>query len=180
MSCASQPKTESPTAPATTSLSPEKNYVSLDLEYARYKAIYEELVKKTGTLKSRGEAHITLITPPEFKALTATEGSKITAEQIHAEYKKSGLTAQDFKEICLAQGELTIENKKMSTYFIVVKSKVFLKFRQKLAKMSHLKKSAFNAKQFYPHITIGFTDRDLHFEDGLKKDIKKCMKDFKI
>jgi hypothetical protein len=173
-SCSSTP---SPVvAPLVTEKNVLKNYVTLDLKYEKYSAILTALTQEVGPLKNRGEAHITLITPPEFNALTTTAGSKITAEQIHELFKTSGLTDKDFKEICLAHGQREINGQKMSTYYVVVKSKKLLKWRQQVAKTSQVSKKDFNPNVFYPHITLGFTDRDLHFEDGLIKNSKTCDK----
>lgn len=173
--CSSAPHQEAVSQSKTPEL---KNYVSLDLEYGRYKALLNELDKKVGTLKNRGEAHVTLITPPEFKALVA--GGSITPEQIHEAYKLAALKPQDFKEICVGQSSKKIQAKKMSTYYVVIKSAAFLKFRRDVAALSKVSEKDFNPNLFFPHITLGFTERDLHYEDGVKKDAKTCLKEINI
>ena len=149
------------------------NYVSLEIkDYNPYKQTLTNLDKILGNsekneLKNRGEAHITVITPPEFAVLT----TKITPEVIHSEWNK--WTARSFKERCLGEGQIIDANAKiLKTYFIVVDSPDLKKFRSYLKQKYSI--DAFNAELFYPHITIGFTERDLHYEQGVIKDINAC------
>jgi hypothetical protein len=155
-----------------------KTYVSLDLEYPRYKNILEQLVKKVGPLQNRGEAHITVITPPEFTKLTDPVFSKLNAVEIHNLFNNAQINKNDFNEICIAEGSL--KNTNLKTYFIVVQSEKILEFRRKIAHLAQTSKDKFDADLFFPHITLGFTERDLHFQDGVIKDIKLCMKNIDI
>ena len=38
----------------------------------------------------------------------------------------------------------------------------------------------YHLTDFYPHITLGFTKRDLHFEDGVRKDKSTCVADLNL
>jgi len=59
----------------------------------------------------------------------------------------------------------------MVTYFIVVDAP-FLKTWRKT-------RWGLNEEKFpyYPHITLGFTERDLHLQDGAVKDARSCHPD---
>lgn len=146
-----------------------KNYVSLDLEYSAYKETLNKLDTFLGTkLQNRGEAHITVLTPPEFKTLS----EKISPETIHQEWVTWSQKA--FNKVCLGEGLVKEKNKVLKTYYIVVNAPEILGFR------THLKSKYavenFDDKLFYPHITLGFTERDLHYEQGVIKDPKSCPK----
>lgn len=144
-----------------------KNYVSLDLEYPEYQQILKNLDAFLGTtLINRGEAHITVITPPEFKILN----TKVSAEVIHQEW---GLwTAKNFKKVCLGEGSITEKKKNLKTYYVVVDTPDILAFREHLKVKYDVPE--FQASVFYPHITLGFTEKDLHYEQGVIKDQKSC------
>lgn len=151
-----------------------KNYVSLDLEYPTYKKLYDQLIKKVGPLKNRGEAHVTLITPPEYKILTETAGTQLTPEKIHTFFKNAAPSEKDFTKLCIGQGNLKKDKKTLKTYFVVIKSDRLRKLREELFVQSGLNKNQFDPDLFFPHITLGFTDRDLYYEDGVMKTVKSC------
>jgi len=151
-------------------------YVSLEIkDYSPYRQILNNLDKILGNnekneLKNRGEAHITVITPPEFALLT----TKITPEVIHSEWNK--WTARSFKELCFGEGQVLDQNSQiLKTYFIVVDSSDLVKFRTYLKDKYTV--DTFNAELFFPHITIGFTEHDLHYEQGVIKNVNACRAD---
>lgn len=144
-----------------------KNYVSLDLEYPEYQETLNKLDSFLSTkLQNRGEAHITVITPPEFKILSES----VSPETIHQEWQD--WKTKSFSKICLGESGLKEKNKVLKTYYIVVSAPEILGFR------THMKNKyaaeGFHAELFYPHITIGFTEKDLHYEQGVIKDQKSC------
>jgi len=144
-----------------------KNYISLDLEYTPYKNLLEKLNLTLKTqLKNRGEAHITVITPPEFNELIKS----VDATLIHDEW--SNWTKKSFKNLCLGVGQIIENAQTLQTYYIVVESSDLILFRQYLKEKYNA--VHFKAELYYPHITIGFTDRDLHFEQGVIKNLKSC------
>ena len=147
-----------------------KSYISLDLEYPEYQQTLSKLDTFLGTkLVNRGEAHITVITPPEFKTLSANT----TPENLHQDWQD--WKTKSFRKVCLGEGVLKEKNKILKTYYVVVESTELLAFRKFLKE----KYSAtdFAAEIFYPHITLGFTEKDLHFEQGVIKNPKSCPKE---
>ncbi|MEQ1722589.1 MAG: hypothetical protein ABL930_05395 [Pseudobdellovibrio sp.] len=155
----------------------DKNYFSIDLKYDRYKEVLAQLINKVGPLKDRGEAHITIISPPEFKILTTGKKFKLNAQKITEAYVKYNKGVYSFKEVCIGSSEKNQNSKSMKTYYIVLESPDLFSFRREIARLSELPTSQFDPNLFNPHITLGFTDRDLHFEDGAIKDAKSCLKD---
>ena len=147
-----------------------KSYISLDLEYPEYQQTLNRLDTFLSTkLVNRGEAHITVITPPEFKTLSANANP----ESLHQDWQD--WKTKNFSKVCLGEGVLKEKNKVLKTYYVVVESPELLAFR-KFLKEKYAAKD-FNAETFYPHITLGFTEKDLHFEQGVIKSPKSCPKE---
>lgn len=163
-SCVHQP----PRAPAS--------YLSVDLPLSRYEKIRHTLEAKFAQpLKHRGEAHITLITPPEYKILQ----SQISFDELYKTAEEMNIFSTPPEPLCIGEGAATKHPELGKTYYVVVASKKFLEFRQKVEGLFVArggKKGAFQATLFYPHITLGFTHRDLHLEDGVIKDLTTCLK----
>jgi len=145
---------------------------------------YIKLLQKIKTkrnleLKSRGEAHITLLTPPEFKAFQG----KIPMSEIEAATKPI-LEKATFEVLCLGSGKLKSQTSEpppasFETFFVVVQSKDLLEIRKVihgLAQKHNVAKN-FAPEDYYPHVTIGFTVRDLHQADGVIKDKGTCQAD---
>lgn len=150
-------------------------WLGQNLEYGPYEELRILLEKKLGTpLKNRGEAHITVISPPEMRVLLQAPappgGDKLTATGIAELAKSKKLGGTDFDVICLGRGQ----KEKQRTYFVVVRAPEWIEFRKDLARRAGLPKD-FRATTYYPHITLGFTDKDLHLQDGVIKDETSCV-----
>lgn len=68
--------------------------------------------------------------------------------------------------------------KEIKTYFLVVGSPALLAIRKKISKLFVEKGGQakdFVADNFFPHVTIGFTQRDLFESDGVVKDATSCI-----
>jgi 2'-5' RNA ligase len=157
------------------------NYLSMEIDYAPVADLYSQLEKfLQSKLRNRGEAHITVITPVEY---TQSLSTKLTMEDIDQIAQNMKIQEADFKVICLGRGQLKIKDQNHSTYFIVVESESLLKIRLAVRQL-YLSRGGspekFMAEKFYPHITIGFTQRDLHLEDGVLKDKSSCLGELKI
>lgn len=158
-------------------------YVSYDLDYAPFEKLRIDLEARLKLkLENRGEAHITIVTPPEFSKLAEV----LKPEEIHHQIQQvlSKEESPQIERVCLGQGTLRHGLKgKEQTWFLVVKFPAALEAREKLAeefekRMASLpapKSSAvFKAREFYPHVTLGFVGRDLHLQDGVIKNISSC------
>lgn len=109
-------------------------------------------------LKDRGEAHITIFNPMEWAAIknyvTSFDLEKFNQTQFHV--------------LCLGRGVV----KEKSTYFLVVQSRFLMNYREELIKKIEAKnKVHFDFTPYRPHITVGFTHDDLHYQDGVDKAV---------
>ncbi|WII71079.1 hypothetical protein QJS83_11460 [Bdellovibrio sp. 22V] len=152
-----------------------KSYLSLDLPFTAFEKLRADVEKTQHvSLQHRGEAHITVITPPEYKKIQ----KKISMKEIHALAEQMGLNNSPYKLLCVGKGAIKDRGEDISTYFVVVESDRLFQIR-KAVHMLYTSKGGnaadFNAEQFYPHVTLGFTKRDLHFEDGVTKDASSCI-----
>lgn len=153
---------------------PSSSYVAMNIDPTTIEPLKEELQRRYDTaLKSRGEAHITLITPPEMKVLR----TKLTAKEINGLVKPK-IQSSKFDIVCVGKGELTEGPQTLATYFLVVRSEDLMNLRIELLKAFQNKggqADEFLVAQYYPHITIGFTHRDLYETDGVIKDARTCI-----
>ncbi|XGC79378.1 hypothetical protein ACES2L_08555 [Bdellovibrio bacteriovorus] len=152
----------------------EKTYLSLDLAYAPFEKIRIDLEEQEDLrLQHRGEAHITVITPPEFKILQ----KKVSMKEIEAIATELEMQKFTPKLLCVGKGSLQISGKTESTYYVVIESERLYQIRKAVETLYHKKggKENFDAENYYPHVTLGFTKRDLHLEDGIKKDASSCL-----
>ncbi|MCK6598149.1 MAG: hypothetical protein L6Q37_07275 [Bdellovibrionaceae bacterium] len=122
----------------------------------------------------QGEAHITVITPPEY----AIVGRYISIQKINEIALRNNIQHSDLQILGLGSGYLKINSSIHSTYFLIVKSKNLISIRQQIY-LNYLKNGGspdgWNPQHFYPHITIGFTLRDLHEQDGIIKDFAHSL-----
>lgn len=158
---------------ASESVSFFKNtYVSLDLPYSAYEKLRMAVETQEGfELKHRGEAHLTLITPPELKVLT----QKLSAKEIVQFLQSENIEKLSYKPTCVGKSQL---NPQAKTYYVVVDSEKAYEVRHRLHSLYTQRggnPASFDPEEFYPHITLGFTERDLHIEDGIKKDASTCI-----
>lgn len=151
-----------------------KNYTSYDLAYPYYKNVYDKLVRRVGPLKNRGEAHITLISPPEFKNLTVKNGIK--PERIHQLTNEFVATQPQFTNNCLGH----FEKDGQHVYYVVVDSQALFDFRKQIAAEANLPIEQFDPNLFFPHVTIGFTKEDMHYEQGARKNAASCPEELKM
>lgn len=126
-------------------------------------------------LKSRGrESHITIVTPPEFAVLKPY----ISMEKINDLALEMGLQRDNVNLECLGRGQKNED----FTYFLVVKrneNAVIWKLRQAIqSQLPKEKQDLFDPNHFYPHVTVGFTQGDLHEKDGVIKDRRACLPEY--
>lgn len=160
---------------------PFDTYLTMELPYAPYESLRKQLEAKVGPLKHRGEAHITVITPPEYDKVLRPAG--VTIDEIEAIARKEKIQDSEYELVCLAKGEVKEKNKTLRTYFVVMQSKALDKIREKVSELYRKKggdPEKFHPEWFWSHITLGFTERDLHESDGVIKTAQSCLEDGKI
>jgi 2'-5' RNA ligase len=157
------------------------SYLTMNLPYEPVSALYKQLEKQLGLkLISRGEAHITIITPPEYFDVLR---SKISIDEINQIARQMNVQKSKFEVLGVGRGEALIENTREQTYFIVVRSPELVNIRKKIFE-TFVKNGGdphrFDPMNYNPHVTIGFTKRDLHESDGFIKGIGSLFSDLKV
>ena len=159
---------------------PYGSYLTMEITYEPVEKLWRDIESKEGIkLKNRGEAHITVITPVEFNKVLSKKVSIAEIDKIALEQR---IQSSKFHIECLGRFKKKMESGEEMTFFAVVTSKDLMSIRKKvedlyLEKGGH--KGSFRASKFYPHITVGFSKRDLHESDGAIKDKRACFKDIK-
>lgn len=155
-----------------------------NVNYNAVKELIPQLEKKYRIeLKTRGEAHITVITPPEAQGWFTPDRKGINylidPIEIHHRYFPT-LQNTDFNILCVGKQENDNGN---LVFYLVVQSEELFKVRSDIqrelesrAKFTG-KKTHFNANNFYPHITIGYVKGDVH---GVSKGKETCVEDLRI
>lgn len=129
--------------------------------------------------EERGEeAHITVVTSSESESLDPV----FPVKEIKKSFKED-LFKVKFRIECLGQARKMLNGKMNVAYFLVVHSKGLLRLREKIQREFEKRggeKSQFNPKKYYPHITVGYTEKDLHLEDGAVKNKESCFADVEV
>jgi hypothetical protein len=150
------------------------SFLAVSMPFAPFKALFNEVVAETGArLKNRGEAHITVLTPPEVSALR----SKLSMSEIESLARDEGLQQADVAPDCLGVGSVGSGSGLQQTLYVVVHSQGIANFRAKVARTFRARggsAGAFDAERYFPHVTVGFTKRDLHEQDGVLKTVDTC------
>lgn len=154
---------------------PFGRYLIMDIKFPPVKNLFKSLDKHLGGKLSkknaRTEAHITTITPPEFDKVLS---SVLTIEEINQLALDMKIQEADFTIMCVGKGSF----KKDDTYYLVVVSRKLKEIRKRIYDLYKSKggePSKFDPELFYPHITIGYTNKDLHLgPHGVKKGLNSC------
>ena len=78
--------------------------------------------------------------------------------------------------MCLGVG-IHESNPTMQTYYVVVSSEGMLDFRRTVTRAfieAGGQADDFDAEAYWPHVTLGFTKRDLFESDGVIKNLETC------
>ncbi len=168
------------------------NALAMNIEYGPIVKLRAD-IKKALNLKAdlnfltawepAGEAHITVITPPEATKLFAESEKYISKMRIDEIANENKIQQSDLKFLGIGSGKKQIDDCLEQTFYIIVASKNLLDIRRQIYKEFMLNggsKDNFDPYGFYPHITIGYTARDLHESDGVIKDIKSLDSRFEL
>jgi 2'-5' RNA ligase len=154
-----------------------KGALAHNVEYGDIKVLRTEIenfikkpLKFLLSWDKNGEAHVTTITPPEFKNQLSHYISEETMNQIA---KRMNIQAADIKVLGIGSGKKKFGDETGETFFVIIQSARLLDIRKAIY-AEYLKAGGpvkgFNPERFFPHITIGFTHEDIHETDGLLKD----------
>lgn len=178
------------------------SWLGMNIIFAPIKELFETIdyqVKgKLNKAKARTEAHITVITPIEYRDILERY---IKIEEINAiankefyKFRKNESTynllkareknlqkIQDsrFDIKCLGMASDIINRKDEKTFYLVVDSKNSINIRKvifEIYKRRGGNPSKFDPYHYYPHITIGYTLDDLHLESHkVFKGLNTCI-----
>ncbi len=118
-----------------------------------------------------GEAHVTVITPPEYHNILSRY---LTMEDIEAIAQANQIQSADLVIQGIGSGRKLIQGNTEETYFLIIESSKLRSIRQVIWE-EYVSRggspSDWDPGHFYPHVTIGLTKQDLHEPDVLK-DVK--------
>ena len=158
---------------AATTFASHPDYLAMNVPYAPVKSLFSALTTALGArLTTRGEAHVTVLLPAEARALAP----RLSMSEIDALARSQGLQAKAWSPVCLGVG-VAASNRSLQTYYVVVRSDALVAFRRAVRDRFVARggsASAFDAEGYTPHITRGFTQRDLFESDGVTKDVRSC------
>lgn len=159
---------------------PMKSYLAMNVAYPPAADLLKQVEARLGfELKNRGEAHITVVSPVEYDNALA---AKIPIEKINEIARQMKIQAAEFESVCVGRGLVNLDGRGEQTYYVVVKAPRLREIREAVSR-AYLQAGgdprAFDPAQFYPHITLGYTKRDLHYEDGIVKDDRSCWASLK-
>lgn len=158
------------------------SYLTMEVQFKPAAELFTQLlIDQRKQLSNRGEAHITVITPIEYFNILKPQG--ILISEIDEIAKKYLIQRSNFEVICIGRGTAIVDGKSEETYYIVVNSKELRSLRFKIQELFISKggrPADFKADNYFPHITLGFTKRDLHESDGVIKNSNSCWSDIKL
>jgi len=154
------------------------NALALNVAYdpiVRIRSMIEQKIGRSLDYNKRwnpaGEAHVTTITPPEYVNVLR---HGISIERIHEIAEAEHIQSADLRLLGIGRGVKTIDGTLHETYFVIVDSNKLREIRhiiyqEYLANGGDPK--AFDPTWFFPHITIGYTLKDIHAPE-VYKDIQ--------
>jgi 2'-5' RNA ligase len=148
------------------------SYLAMAIPYAPVQTVFET-VRDSGYphLTNRSEGHITVITPVEFDSVLKDH---LTIGEIHEMADSAHIQSMSFSVEGMGSGTVSVDGNTERVFFLVVKSDALLNLRRKVHQKFVEKggdPDAFDPEAFNPHITVGYTLRDLHASDGVIKDV---------
>lgn len=147
------------------------DYLARGISYEAIASLKSQIEAREGDrLIDRGEAHMTVVTPPEFSRLK----TKMTMAEVEWLARDNGFYEAPFQIACLGRATKGADK----TYFLVASSPVLLNVRRIIEKEFRARggsADAFQADRFFPHVTVGYSQRDLHEGDGAVKDVTSCI-----
>lgn len=147
-----------------------ETYLAVNMDYKWITSLRNQIQRRTQEkLKDRGEAHITVINPLEYEVIK----DKMDITEINQMARDMGIQRSKFTIAGIGRGQANLSDKSAVTYFLILESDELRRFREVIGQR-YLKRGGdpklFRFDHYYPHITIGFTERDLHEQDGVIKD----------
>lgn len=154
--------------------------LSYNVDYAPIISLRSEIEKHLG-IKLKfftgwnpfGEAHVTILSPKDEYFLVLKD--KLPIDAIEKMALDLNIQNAKLEILGIGSGRLKINEKIEETFFVIVDSAELRQLRFAIHKQ-YVKNGGdpktFDPAWFFPHITIGYTQNDIHEENGLIKNIK--------
>ncbi|KAI8063607.1 hypothetical protein BC940DRAFT_307152 [Gongronella butleri] len=145
-------------------------WLALTLDFDLARNVLDQLNSTDLPLKSRFEAHITVITPPETSTLAL---ANVTMDQINAIALTHNIQDSKFTIECV--GRLVDAQNNLVYALIVTPGTSLVRIREDIFRLYVAQGGEpawFDPHAFWPHVTIGFTDTDIF--DGVYKGVNAC------
>ncbi|RUS30262.1 hypothetical protein BC938DRAFT_479639 [Jimgerdemannia flammicorona] len=156
---------------------PFASWLGQQLDFTYVKPIFDALNATDKTLITRGESHITVITPPEFDG--ALHLANVTIDEINAIALKNHIQAAQFKIVCLGQEHILLDKEEYRVFSVLIDAPDLRKIREDVFRLFASKggnTGLFDPHAFWPHITVGFNQRDLFIQDNIYKGYNACWR----
>lgn len=123
----------------------------MNFDFQYIKPVFDTFNSTETPLITRGESHVTVISPPEF-AVLATAG--VTFDEINTFARQSKIQQSKVTPICLGKEDVLFEGVQKVVYQILVKSPDLIKIREKIFQL-YAKKGG-NTALFDPQVMYLF------------------------
>lgn len=126
------------------------------------------------TLQAPEGSSLAILDAFETKAVLASGFSR---DELHRMALEFDIQGYDFEPVCVGRGSIGTGEEGRSVYFMVVRSPAVQEFRGRLRETLINRDpggAALLREPYEPHVTLGYTHRDLTHEDGVKKDETSC------
>jgi hypothetical protein len=158
------------------------SYMSLELSYPQSEIAFNHLNSLHGPLINRAEAHLTIVTPPEFNNILSP---LITMEELNTIALSMNVQSSTIKPICVGKGTKMETNpaakmvgKDSSVWYVVVESEDVISIRDAIWKVFVERggeASSFDPRNIWPHVTLGFQEKDWFPESNVFKTVYTCV-----
>lgn len=125
------------------------SWLGMNFDYQYIKPIFNLFNSTEAPLLTRGDSHITVISPPEFAVLAA---AGITIDEVNAFARQSKIQSSKVTAVCLGKEDVLLAGVQKVVYQILVKSPDLVKIREKIF-LSYVKKGG-NTALFDPKVSI--------------------------
>lgn len=152
-------------------------YLAMNLPYQFIQPVFFEVQEREKLkLITRGESHVTVITPPEESILKA---QGVPPQLIDARAQREKIQNSKLNPVCLGEGSALVGGVMEKTYYIVLEAdrlrQLRLQFSALVAKDETSRLRQFEPGRYLPHLTVGFTRQDLFEQNGVVKDATSCI-----
>lgn len=153
--------------------------LAIDLPYAPLLALRESLQTELGIQLDyfkgwdpAGEAHITVITPPEFINILSKH---LTEEEINGIARAQKIQEADVAVLGLGSGKPKGSKSNQETFFLILESRKARQVRLAIH-AEYVRKGGspqdWDPTWYFPHATVGYLIGDVHEHQGLLKNVK--------